>query len=226
MHRTTLLAIGAIIIILTSGFAAYYVLASKTNARHIRVACVGDSITEGSGYPDKLRTLLGSDYLVGNFGASGSTVSLNSEKPYMNQSKFQEAMDFHPDIVVIMLGTNDANLNLSRYDESFEDDYGKLVTAFQNLEGDQKILVVKSPPIFNNSLNLNNTYLSNNEFAHIDNLANQMNLYTVNVNDDFGNNPNYFYDGVHPTIEGAHLIAADIYDNIISVWQDNSNQTQ
>jgi len=226
MHRTTLLAIGIIIIMLASGVAAYGFMAPKTSIRQIRVACVGDSITEGSGYPDKLQSLLGTDYSVGNFGVSGSTVSLNSEKPYMNQSKFQEAMDFQPDIVVIMLGTNDANVNLSKYDQSFEDDYGKLVNAFQNLEGEQKMLVVKSPPIFNNSLNLNNTYLSNNEFAHIDNLANQMNLYTVNVNDDFGNNPNYFYDGVHPTIEGANLIAADIYGNIISVSQDSSNQTQ
>jgi hypothetical protein len=37
----------------------------------IRVACIGDSITEG-GYPQQyLAPLLGSGYVVGNFGASG-----------------------------------------------------------------------------------------------------------------------------------------------------------
>lgn len=48
----------------------------------IRVACVGDSITYGAkiednflnSYPAQLQLFLGSDYLVGNFGASGYTL--------------------------------------------------------------------------------------------------------------------------------------------------------
>lgn len=80
----------------------------------IRVACVGDSITQGSGYPAKLQVLLGTNYSVGNFGVSGSTVTLNSTKPYMNQTAFEKAQQFQPKVVVIMLGTNDARTDLMK----------------------------------------------------------------------------------------------------------------
>ncbi len=44
------------------------------------VACIGDSMTEGSSsanpYPEQLSQLLGPTYLVSNYGASGATVSM------------------------------------------------------------------------------------------------------------------------------------------------------
>ena len=48
--------------------------------------------------------MLGDNYKVGNFGATGSTVLLNSWKPYMDQPQFENAEAFEPKIVVIMLG--------------------------------------------------------------------------------------------------------------------------
>jgi lysophospholipase L1-like esterase len=65
--------------------------------------------------------MLGKDYSVGNFGLSGSTVSVNTEKPYVEQSAFQEAKDFQQSVVVIMLGTNDAHTYQSSSD--FGTDY-------------------------------------------------------------------------------------------------------
>ena len=70
----------------------------------IRVACIGDSITERSSNASDLQTLLGANYSVNNFGVSGSTVTLNSYKPYMQQPQFQIAEDYELDIVIIMLG--------------------------------------------------------------------------------------------------------------------------
>jgi lysophospholipase L1-like esterase len=81
--------------------------------------------------------MLGSNFIVGNFGVSGSTVSLDCAKPYMNESKFNEALDFNPDIIVIMLGTNDANPEITPNETGFETDYSQLVSAFQQLEGRQ-----------------------------------------------------------------------------------------
>jgi hypothetical protein len=49
-------------------------------AAPIRVSCVGDSITAGScssktnGYPAVLQGVLGSNYVVGNYGNSGKTM--------------------------------------------------------------------------------------------------------------------------------------------------------
>jgi len=213
--KKKLLVLGIAIVMLSACFVSYFTLTKNTvEAKPIRVACVGDSITAGSGYPYKLRLLLGPNYEVGNFGVSGSTVSLNSSKPYMNESKFQEAINFHPDIVVIMLGTNDANPEISQNESTFEADYSQLVSAFEQLDGKQLIWVVKSPPIFANNSAYNNTYLENNVFPQIDQVAEQMNLPTVDMYSALDTHADFFMDGVHPDSNGASLIALNVYDAI------------
>jgi acyl-CoA thioesterase-1 len=87
---------------------------------------------------------------VRNFGAGSTTVLLNSETPYMNTSVFQNALEFQPNIVIIMLGTNDAQPSLHRYNASFVGDYVKLVAAFQALSSKPKIWIVLPPPVFSN----------------------------------------------------------------------------
>jgi lysophospholipase L1-like esterase len=202
------------LIVVLSGIAIFSFVEINVQGHPIRVACVGDSITYGSGYPSKLNDLLGSNYTVANFGVSGSTISTNSNMSYMDQPQFQEALDYHPDIVVIMLGTNDANTNITGGAGSFERDYSQLINSFQELTGVQLIWVVKSPPIFTINSSYNNTYLENTILPQIDDLANQKNLPTVDVYSAFENHSDYFMDGVHPDDEGASLIASHVYDAI------------
>ncbi len=98
-------------VILIAGLAAFYFETKsrrKNPADTIRVACVGDSITEGTEYPADLWMMLGANYTVGNFGVGGATISLQSEVPYLNQTELQNAKKFMPNYVIIMLGTNDA----------------------------------------------------------------------------------------------------------------------
>jgi lysophospholipase L1-like esterase len=212
-NETRLFSTGVMILILLLGGAAYFSF-GYSSAKPIRVACVGDSITEGSGYPFQLHMMLGSNYVVGNFGVSGSTVSLDSTKPYMNESKFKEALDFNPDIIVIMLGTNDANPEITPNEIGFDTDYSQLVSAFQQLDGRQLIWIVKSPPIFTDNSSYNNTILVTTFLPEIDKLADQMNLPTVNIYDALSNHSEYFVDGVHPTSDGAAIIASNVYDAI------------
>jgi len=79
----------------------------------IRVACMGDSITQGSGvspastYPSQLAKLLGDDYDVLNFGAGGTTLMLRGDLPYRKRPEFARATDFDADVVLVMLGVND-----------------------------------------------------------------------------------------------------------------------
>jgi len=189
-------------------------LQCKDVSTPIRVACVGDSITEITGYPSDLQSLLGSNYSVGNFGVSGSTVLLNSWKPYMNQSEFQKALEFQPDIVIIMLGTNDDLQMLRQYNASFEQDYAELITAFQRLESRPQIWIVKPPPILSNSPDLSISYFNEVIIPRIEDLANKMNLPVIDVFTAFGNRTDYFVDGVHPNSEGAALIASEVYKAI------------
>lgn len=89
--------------------------ATSVNASPQRVACVGDSITYGSGlvdrehnaYPAQLGRLLGAGWQVRNFGVGSSTLSLAGDLPYAKSEAFRAARDWQADVIVILLGTND-----------------------------------------------------------------------------------------------------------------------
>jgi lysophospholipase L1-like esterase len=212
------LTIGLIVLVVLSGVALFFMLSVGSrdfSEDKIRVACVGDSITEGTDYPDELWMLLGANYTVGNYGVGGSAVSLDSGKPYMNESAFEEAKEFQPNIVIIMLGTNDANSLISSNNGRFVNDYIKLVAEFQALSTKPKIYLVKPPPVFSDGTVPNAEYFSSHVIPNIEKVANQINLPIINVYSALVNHSEFFPDdGVHPDIEGAKLIAYEIYKAI------------
>jgi lysophospholipase L1-like esterase len=219
--KIKLMTLAIAIIILVSPLAVFKIIDLQNSKSTIaitngpiRVACVGDSITEITGYPSYLQSMLGDNYTVRNFGATGSTVLLNSWKPYMNQPQFEDAEAFEPKIIVIMLGTNDDLKELEPYNESFEDDYSTLISSFQQLPSNPQIIIANSPPIFSNSSDLNPSYLANTIIPQTNDLANKMSLPLIDVYDSFGNHTDYFQDGVHPNNEGAALIATDVCETI------------
>ena len=96
----------------------------------IRVACIGNSITDGHGiemasqygYPALLQKALGSDYWVKNFGVSGRTMLNKGDVPYMNEQAWRDAQAFQPDIAIIKLGTNDTKPQNWKYSAEFKQD--------------------------------------------------------------------------------------------------------
>ena len=216
--KKALLSIVLAVLLVSSGISAYLIWSAenKLSSNPIRVACVGDSITQSTAYPYDLWKLLGGNYTVKNSGVGGTTVSLNSETPYMNTSTFQNALKFQPDIVIIMLGTNDAQPNLENNNVTFAGDYMKLVQTFQALAGKPKIWIALPPPLFNNqSGKIDPEYLSSTIIPNIETVANNTGVPLINVYAVL-NNPNYFRDGEHPNDEGAQLIADTVYKAIIS----------
>src|SRR5690606_33169468 len=83
---------------------------AQTNDSALKVACVGNSITEGAGltktYPDVLQELLGDSYEVRNYGIGGRTLLRKGDYPYWNETKYKEVLTWTPNIVIIKLGTN------------------------------------------------------------------------------------------------------------------------
>jgi acyl-CoA thioesterase I len=216
--KTKLAAIGIVIMISVLGTAFF--VQSIGNTKHpattIRVACVGDSITEGFLYPDELWMLLGINYTVGNFGAGGTTISLSSQTPYMNQTVFQEAKQFKPNIVIIMLGANDANPENQKYIASFVNDYLKLVDAFKALPGKPHVWVVLPPPVVGNGTGLSTEFFEENVIPSIEQVAKEANLPLIDVYSAFSNHSDYLWDGVHPNSEGSKLIAQTIFNAVTS----------
>jgi len=105
----------------------------------IRVACVGNSITEGFGidmcgaygYPAELQKLLGSDYWVKNFGVSARTMLNKGDYPYMNEQAWQDAQAFKADVVLIKLGTNDSKPENWQYGAEFRQDLEQMILTLR-----------------------------------------------------------------------------------------------
>jgi len=189
---------------------------NNSSANSIRVACIGDSITELPAYPHELQTLLGNNYTVGNFGAGGSTVLLDTDNPYIDHGEFVKAKNFLPDIAIIMLGTNDARTDHFKSIENFVPDYMKLINEIQALESNPKIFLVKPPPLFNNKHDLKNENLVEGIIPRIEQIANEQELLIIDVYTALENHPEHFWnDGIHPNSEGANVIANEVYEAII-----------
>lgn len=107
----------------------------------IKVACVGDSITAGvhsSGgthtYPAQLQAMLDAEhgagkYEVTNLGACGATMQKGADSPYWQRSQYSALTGAKWDIVIIMLGTNDAKDAGSHGPSNWKHDCGGDLTS-------------------------------------------------------------------------------------------------
>lgn len=188
------------------------------NKDKIRVACVGDSITSGTEYPSDLAMLLGPKYSVGNFGVPGTTASLDSGGTFTEQNASQNALHFQPKIVIVMLGTNDANpiIYPNPNKTSFIEGYTQLVRKFQELSTKPKIYLVKPPPVFKGETGVDPQFFKETVLAGVEQVATQANLPIIDVYSALANHSDFFFDGVHPDSKGAKLIADVIYRAIIA----------
>jgi lysophospholipase L1-like esterase len=189
---------------------------NNQNGKLARVACMGDSITEVSGYPEDLQALLGNDSVVGNFGVRGATVSFGSVNPYYFTEKYPDAVEFQPTTVVLMLGTNDARTDTYELIESFVSNYKQIIEGIQTSKDSSKaqIYLVKPPPVFENDLNISSTDLANGIIPKIEQVAQELNLPIIDLYTPLLNHPEYYLDGVHLNSEGAQYIANTIYEAI------------
>ncbi len=189
--------------------------AQNFNSKLARVACVGDSITELTGYPEELQALLGNSSVVGNFGVMGATVSFGSVNPYYFDSTFQEAITFQPTAVIMMLGTNDARLDTYTQIENFTRDYEQIINRIvESGNSKPQFYLVKPPPILENDLNLSSTDLAEGVLPRIEQIAAKLNLPIIDCYTPFLNHPEYYTDGVHLNSEGAKVIAEIVYQGI------------
>ena len=223
--KKRLLILGLLILVVSSLLTVLTMQAVEDRNRpatKIRVACVGDSITQGSEYPNDLWMLLGSNYTLGNFGVNGTTVSIDSAKPYIKETAFKSAQKFQPNIVIIMLGSNDAHPDDEQYNGSFVANYIKLVNGFQGLASKPAIWIVKPPPIFNNGTGISTKFFDMSIIPNIEEAANKLHLPVIDVYATLADHPEYFGDGVHPTLKGSEAIAGVIFDALVSSKSQNT----
>ena len=173
-----------------------------------KVACVGNSITEGFGrdnassWPNQLDTLLGDQYHVRNFGIGGRTLLKNGDFPYWDETVFEMALEFEPDIVIILLGTNDSKPQNWVYRDEFYSDYVDMVNTFRSLDSKPEIFAGFPPPVFQDGFGITNQIIRDEIIPLIDSVRTTLKTFHINFYDKMLDMGSMFPDGIHLDADG------------------------
>lgn len=183
----------------------------------VKIACVGNSITQGPGrdnpdsYPGQLQNLLGDSYSVKNFGVSGRTLLRKGDFPYWNEPQFQEVKDFGPDILVIMLGTNDSKPQNWVHKAEFRQDYLDLIAEFKKtMPADGKVYLIIPVPVSKDNFGITASIMNNEQRLMLLDVAHETNSELIDLYSPLMDRSDLFADGVHPNKEGLGIMAKTI----------------
>jgi len=187
----------------------------------IKIACVGDSITEGwglkdqsmSAYPVMLDKYLGDGYSVLNCGRSAATLQKSGDLPYWDCKEFYDVFTYEPDIIVIMLGTNDTKAPNWNH-ESFVRDYQALIDTFNTIATNPEIYVCLSVPVFETTWGINDSTLTNAIFPILKETAGRNDLQVIDLYHPMIGHRENFPDNIHPNEAAAEKIALIIASEI------------
>ena len=189
-----------------------------------RIACVGDSITWGFtllnrgkySYPAVLQSLLGDDWEVHNFGFNDSTARADSEVPYIKRKVFKKSQEINPDIVLIMLGSNDTK-QINWDPDKFREGYCRIVDTYLKLEHKPRVYLMTPPRIFHKldlkPLMLHNSTLKNKVIPIIKEVAEERDLTVIELHPVLKSRK-FYTDGIHPNKDGAKMLAETVYKSL------------
>lgn len=189
----------------------------------IKVACVGDSITFGSGiadratwsYPSQLEVLLGKDYEVKNFGLSGRTMLRKGDYPIWKEQVYQDSLAYQPDIVIIKLGTNDSKPKNWKWSAQFAQDTKDLVASYRALPSKPRVILCQPVPVVKDRWGIREAILRKEIAPRIQQVASENYIELIDLYQPLVGVKDIMPDGVHPNAAGAKLIAQTIYNYLI-----------
>ena len=209
---------------------------AETPITKIKVACVGDSITFGSGiadrdkfsYPAQLQKLLGDNFEVKNFGLSGRTMISKSPSAWTKTQQYKDALAYQPDVVLIKLGTNDSKRSEYKQRQNFDHDYSGsarlLIRKFRNLPSKPTVWLMNPVPSFiRHGHSINGAFIEDEILPQIKKVARLTRTPIIDLHSPFLNSPNLFPDKIHPNAAGA-LEMAKIIAPILQKHGKNAPQ--
>jgi lysophospholipase L1-like esterase len=201
-------------------FIGYFSLVPEGGTK--KIACVGDSITEGFGisvdkrkefcWPSVLQKILGNKYKIENFGVCGRTLIRDVPSSWVKTNCPKRLSEFKPDIIIMMLGTNDSQKKVWKYKDNFEEDLKKYIADFRKINRSVKIYLSLPPPSFSGKKlrtgdNYSASLIRDEIIPILRKVAKEEKIPVIDTFSKFIKKPEYFADGLHPNIQGAEAIA-------------------
>ena len=206
---------------------------AQSSSKTVKIACVGDDMAYGAGssdvlkksYPTQLQKLLDARFGKGkfevkNYGKSGSYVadferSDAGSLRYCYTDEYRKMRKSKPDVVIMMLGTNDIGyLSDGNACEEYKDAYVELLKDIKGLSS--KPLVFVCTPIARYT-----AYSSYVAMPYLKNAtvkaANEAGVYvidTYNITKEYFSSALYENDGFHPDDDGYYYLADTIMGGI------------
>lgn len=191
------------------------------STKSTKIACVGDSITEGyglkiqgkTGYPVILNQILGKEYTVLNLGRSATTMSQSGDFPYWITKEFSNIFAYSPDIILIKLGTNDSkeqNWDAAAYRKSYQ----AMIDTFQAIDPHIELFLCLPAPVFKTKWGINDSTVTAEIIPIIEKLSIKNNLPIIDLHEGLRNESKNFPDGIHPNEQGVKVMANIISDHI------------
>lgn len=187
----------------------------------IRVACIGNSITHGSGidmqeqraYPAQLQRLLGDGYHVKNYGVGARCMMATADHPYMQEQAWRDAKAFQPDIVVIKLGTNDAK-DYQWNQQQYEQDYQAMIDTLKALPTKPDIYLCTPVKAFRDKWGITDSVIVNGVIPTIQKIAKRNKLTVIDLHPLITEAADMTNDMIHPNEKGAGKMAKTIAETI------------
>ena len=175
-------------------------------SRPVRLACVGDSLTANEGcWPVWLAGMLGPQWEVMNFGRGGAVILSEGDTPYMTLT-LPEVLASEPDVVVVLLGTNDSKPRHWYYKKEFERDYGNLLAQLQAVPTRPRLWVCLPPPAFPGQWGIDGGRICE-MLPVIRRVACRAGVPVIDLHTPFTGRPERFPDQIHPDVEASKEIA-------------------
>ena len=204
------------------------------NGETIVVACVGDSVTQGTGsspasaysYPAQLQKLLGNGFKVVNCGkASSYVMNLDSEYNvkkgtpklwYPNTAEYAKYMSSDAEIVIVMLGTNDArSMTAPAAEADFVSSYKALIADLKTLDTVKEMYLSTMIPAANADMTYQGTVYTLPRL--IESIAKDLDLPLIKTHEythDYYNAMLCYNDCVHPTNTTYPRLAYNFYNEV------------
>jgi hypothetical protein len=138
--------------------------------------------------------------------------------PYWQEPEYNAALAFEPDIVIIMLGTNDSKpWNWTPANSLlFEQDYKDFINSFRNLASQPEIIISYPCKAYNGAFGISDSVIAYAICPIINQISVDMGTTLVDMYTETSGVSNLFPDGIHPDAAGATRIAAKFYSIIAS----------